>query len=144
DADRPDEQPVIPAPTPALQEQIRQADARIAALKQQLDTATPQLAAEQAQWEAGLQTRSDWTVLDPLTARSEEGLLRKLPDHSLRAEGPNPANDTYTVTARTDLKGVTAFRLETLPDPALPGGGAGRSPDGNFVLSRLSVTAAPA
>jgi hypothetical protein len=142
DADRPDENPVLPAPTPGIEEEIRKADARIAALKKQLDTLTPQLAAAQAEWEASLRPQSDWVPLDPVSSRAEGGtVLRKLADGSLRAEGPNPAGQTYTVTARTDLKGITAFRLEAIPDPALPGGGAGRADDGNFVLSHFGVTA---
>jgi hypothetical protein len=145
DADRPDETPTIPAPTPEIEEQVRKADARIAELKKQLDTPTPQLAEAQAKWEAGLRPQSDWVVLDPASFRAEKGtVLKKLPDSSLRAEGPNPDTETYTVTARADLKGITAFRLEALPDPALPSGGAGRAPDGNFVLSHVAVTAAPA
>jgi hypothetical protein len=145
DADRPDEAPVLAAPPPALEEQIRQIDARIAALKQQLDVPSPDLAGAQAKWEAELQPQSEWVVLDALNAQSQGGAtLRKLPDGSLQADGTNPANDTYTITARTDLKGVTAFRLETLPEHTLPGSGAGRAPDGNFVLSRFTVTAAPA
>jgi hypothetical protein len=142
DADRPDEGPVIPAPTPDSEAQNRTIDAKLAELKKQLDTPMPQLAAAQAQWEAGLHAPAGWVVLDPISFRAEAGtVLRKLPDGSLRAEGPNPATETYTVTARSDLKGVTAFRLEALPDPAQPGGGAGRAGDGNFVLSRFAVTA---
>jgi hypothetical protein len=142
DADRPDESPVIPAPTPDTDVQNRQIDAKLAELKKQLDTPTPQLAAAQAQWEAGLRAPADWVALDPVSFRAEAGtVLRKLPDGSLRAEGPNPATETYTITARSDVKGVTAFRLEALPDPALPGGGSGRAADGNFVLSRFAVTA---
>jgi mono/diheme cytochrome c family protein len=45
DADRADEQPVIPAPTPALGEKVRQIDARIAPLKRRLDFPTPAQAA---------------------------------------------------------------------------------------------------
>jgi hypothetical protein len=145
DADRPDETPVLAAPSPAVEEGIRKVDARIAELKMQLDTPSPQLAADQAPWEASLRPQSDWVTLEPASSHAEGGtVLRKLPDGSLRAEGPNPAGQTYTVTARTDLKGITAFRLEAIPDPALPGGGAGRAADGNFVLSHFAVTAGAA
>jgi hypothetical protein len=145
DADRADEEPRLAAPTPAFREQTRQAEARIAALKQKLDSTTPELAAAQSRWESGLQSPSSWTVLEPVAARSEAGAaLRTLADHSLRAEGANPPGDTYTITARTDLTGITAFRLEAVPEQALPNGGAGRAPDGNFVLSRFAVLAAPA
>src|SRR5262249_44177774 len=49
DADRPDEQPVIQAPTAAMEEQIRRINGQIAVLKKKLDTSTPELAAAQAQ-----------------------------------------------------------------------------------------------
>jgi hypothetical protein len=144
DADRPDESPVIEAPMPELREQRRRSDQHIAKLRKKLDTATPELAAAQVKWEARLQAKSDWVMLDPITAHSLGGVvLKKQSDGSLRAEGTNPANDTYTITARTDRKGITAFRLEVLPDASLPGGGAGRGAGGNFVLSRFSVTALP-
>jgi hypothetical protein len=144
DADHPDETPILSTPTPSQVEQNRQIDARLAELKQQLDTPTAPLAAAQAQWEADLQSSSNWVVLEPLSARSDGGaLLRKQSDGSLRAEGPNPAKDVYSISARTDLKSVTAFRLEAIPDPALPRGGSGRASDGNFVLSRFSVSAGP-
>jgi hypothetical protein len=145
DNDQPDESPLLATPTPEMLEQTRQIDARIATLKRQLDAPTPALAAEQAQWEAGLKPQSDWVLLTGAAGRSEGGaVLHPLPDHSLRAEGANPANDVYTISAQTDLKGITAFRLETIPDATLPNGGAGRAGDGNFVLSRLSVTTASA
>jgi mono/diheme cytochrome c family protein len=142
DNDQPDESPVLPAPTPVQQEQNRQIDARIAGLKRRLDVSTPELAAAQTKWEAELRGPSEWTVLEPLSSQAEKGTtLRTLPDHSLLAEGPKPGNDTYVVSARSDLRGVTAFRLEVIPEPSLPNDGAGRAADGNFVLSRFSVTA---
>jgi hypothetical protein len=134
-----------PRAPPALQEQIRRIDAQIAARKAQLDAATPELAAAQERWERDLRGPSDWVALEPLSARSEAGAsLTVQPDRSVRADGTLADRDAYTITARTDLKGPTAFRLESLPDPALPGGGAGRGPDGAFVLSRFAVEAAPA
>src|SRR5205823_1178251 len=47
------------------------------------------------------------------------------------------------IEARTDLKGITAFRVEALDDPTLPSKGPGRVKHGNFVLSELRVTAGP-
>ncbi len=142
DADRPDEGPVMPAPTPEIEAKIKQIDARIAELKKQVETPTPAVADAQVKWETELKAQSQWVVLDPLTAKSESGAtLKTLPDKSLLAEGTNPANDLYTITAKTDAKNITAFRLETLPDASLPQGGAGRAADGNFMLSRFAVSA---
>jgi hypothetical protein len=141
DNDQPDESPVLPAPSAQINKQNQEIDARIADLKRQVDTPTPQLAAEQEQWESSLRVVPEWQPLDLSEIKSEAGTTFKtLEDGSILAAGNVPANDTYVVTARTRLKGLTAFRLETLPDPSLPNSGAGRGPDGNFVLSRFSVT----
>src|SRR5204863_8939900 len=63
-------------------------------------------------------------------------------DASLLAGGKDVDNDTYTFTARTALKGITAIRLETLADDRLPKGGPGRADNGNFALTDFRVTAA--
>src|SRR5262249_34669149 len=145
DADRPDETPTIPAPNPELEEQNRRIDAKIADLKKRLDGSTPEITAAQAKWEDELRSPSEWVVLEPLSAKAESGAtLQAPPDQSLRAEGDNPPHDVYPITARTELKGITAFRLEAIPDASLPAGGSGRHADGNFVLSRFAVSAAPA
>jgi hypothetical protein len=85
-----------------------------------------------------------WTVLEPVKAVSAGGAtFTKQPDGSYLVGGPNPATDTYTITAHTDLTGITAIRLEVFSDPTLPAGGPGRAFNGNFVLTAFQVTAAP-
>src|SRR5262249_22297962 len=72
-----------------------------------------------------------------------EATLTKLDDLSLLATGKNPDFDVYTFTAKTQLKGITAIRLEALADPSMVKGGPGRAGNGNFALSDFRVTAAP-
>ncbi len=142
DADRGDEEPTMPAPTPESLEAIRQHDAQLAALKKKLDTQTPELTAAQRAWEKQLTADADWAVLPPVdTASSAGSTFEKLADGSLLAQGGSPGIDTYTVTAETDLAGITAFRLEALPHASLPGGGSGRGTAGSFTLSRIVVSA---
>ncbi|MDB5302159.1 MAG: hypothetical protein JWO87_3822, partial [Phycisphaerales bacterium] len=43
----------------------------------------------------------------------------------------------------TTAKGITALRIEALPDPRLPANGPGRAPNGNFVLTKLVLFASP-
>jgi mono/diheme cytochrome c family protein len=144
DNDQPSEAPTLAVPTPMMEEQNKQIDAQLAELRKKLDTPTQELATAQAKWEAGLRASSEWVALEPTETKTESGATLKVqPDKSLKAEGKESATDVYTVTARADLKGITAFRLEAIPDATLPAGGAGRSADGNFVLSRLAVTAEP-
>src|SRR5262245_24586564 len=141
DNDQPDESPVIPATTSEINSKLQEIDGRIAELKKQLDVSTPELTAAQEQWETPLRIEPKWTVLEPADLKAESGAtFRKIDDGSILAEGAAAANDVYTISARTQLKGLTAFRIEAIPDPSLPQGGAGRSPDGNFVLSRIGVT----
>jgi len=141
DNDQPDESPTLPAPTAEVTTRLKEIDARAAELKKQLDTPTPEIAAEQAAWETSLRIDPAWTVLEPTELTTESRtMLKRLDDGSILATGSIPANDVYSVSARTNLKGLTAFRLEALPDSTLPQGGSGRGPDGNFVLSRFVAT----
>jgi hypothetical protein len=88
-------------------------------------------------WEAA---QAPWTVLKADAMVSLEGVsLKALPDGSYLASGKNPANDTYLMTASGLPEGVTAFRLEVLPDGSLPNKGPGRAGNGNFVLSEFVV-----
>src|SRR5262249_42998258 len=54
DSDRPDESPVIPAPTPEESERTREIDTRITTLRKTLETRAPGLREAQARWEASL------------------------------------------------------------------------------------------
>jgi hypothetical protein len=57
--------------------------------------------------------------------------------------GKNPVKDTYTIAAQTKLNGITAIRLEVLPEASLPSKGPGRATNGNFVLNELKLSFTP-
>jgi len=145
DADRGDEEPRLPTPTRIeLQEQASLRD-RLAALQQQLDTPPPGLDEQLAAWESQLRERDrHWTVAAPQRAVSEGGThLRVLADQSVLAVGDvKPDLEVYRLDVPTDAKRVTAIRLETLHDDALPGKGPGRA-DGHFVINEVAVTVKP-
>jgi hypothetical protein len=87
-----------------------------------------------------------WTVLRPVEARANRPLLTVLDDHSVLASGDQGKSDTYDLRFTGDLSGVTAIRLEVLPDERLPRHGPGRvyyeGPFGDFMLSEFTLTAA--
>lgn len=85
----------------------------------------------------------EWTALKPLEMKSAGGAtLNRQDDNSILASGENPNQDSYTITARSDTKHITAFRLEAIPDPSLPKNGPGRYPgNGNYSLSGLQIHA---
>jgi hypothetical protein len=94
-----------------------------------------------------------WTVLKPTKAESKGGptpatatakdgsTLSVQDDGSIIASGNTAAVDTYTITGDVKLAGnITALRIEALADDSLPARGPGRSPNGNFVLTELTMT----
>jgi WD40 repeat protein len=128
---------------PRLVEAERQKAERTAALQGELKTYEGTLPAKIADWEKKQNTGVQWMPLDPSALSTSFGVkLVKQPDMSVVASGPQ-GRGTYTLVANTNLKGITAVRLEALPDASFPQGGPGRAPDGNFVLTEFEVKAAP-
>jgi hypothetical protein len=87
-----------------------------------------------------------WTILRPLEARSNLPLLTILEDGSVLASGDQTKRDLYQLKFRTELRGITALRLEALPDERLPKRGPGRvfyeGVAGDFFLSELTASTA--
>ncbi len=67
-----------------------------------------------------------------------------LDDGSVLVGGQVPSTTTYRIEVDTDLTGITAFRVETLTHPSLPGTGPGRGDveRPNFILSEFGVEVA--
>jgi len=129
--------PFVKVPTAEQSAQLDALSVRIAQLKQVLDTPTPELAAAQQAWEQG---QHPWTPLTPDSMQALSGTqLKTRADGAILATGPNPATETYTLQFSGLPTGVTALRIEVLPDDSLPQKGPGRASNGNFVLSELTA-----
>jgi hypothetical protein len=113
----------------------RKRQAALAAYQQSIPSRIPA-------WEAGLQRRPEWQPVEivKLTARSG-ATLTKQNDGSVLVSGKTAPRETYTIQAKTPLAGITAIRLEVLPDKTLPANGPGRAANGNFVLNELQLRA---
>jgi WD40 repeat protein/mono/diheme cytochrome c family protein len=95
-----------------------------------------------ADWEKTPAAAVEWVPLGLKVVNASNGAtLTRQPDRSIIASGKEGAG-VYTVTAETELKGITAIRLEVLVDDALPKKGPGRGKGGNFVLNEFGVQAA--
>ena len=85
-----------------------------------------------------------WTVLNPLKATSDLPHLTIENDGVVFVSGDQSKRDVYTLDYSTTLQGVTAIRLEALPDERLPSGGPGRvyyeGPSGDFFLSEITAS----
>jgi hypothetical protein len=87
-----------------------------------------------------------WAVLIPIEMKTETGTRLELQkDGTVFAHQHHPfQDDTYSLVSRSELKGITALRLEVLADSRLPHGGPGWGENGNFSLNELTLAAAPA
>ena len=121
--------------------------AKVAALRGEAerlhgDLKSKDLEAELLAYErAGAAPPPSWTPLEPVksSARSGATLTRKT-DQSLLVSGdPIPDKDVYTVTFRVPLAGITALRIDAIPDPSLPSKGPGRASSGAFVLTSVAL-----
>ncbi len=117
-----------------------EADVAAAAAEEQKQAERPETAAALGAWEKALTGAADveWVNLRPLTATAGEGVTLTVQDDlSILATGPRPDKTNYEITLPGSVRGLTGFRIETIPDERLPSKGAGRSDSGNAVLTRL-------
>ncbi len=148
DGNRQDTAPVLKVATEAQKAELGDLDKRIAALSQTMTDPIAEVDAAQADWEAHLREslahEPAWDVLIAETLNSEGGAtLTNLEDNSILAAGENPAQEVYEITARVAADQLTAVRLEGLTHESLPERRAGRSRNGNVVLTELEVEFAP-
>ncbi len=114
----------------------------MARLEAALSTDNSEINVQRDMWEKSVAGGSVWTPLELITVKSKSGATPTTqPGNSVLVTGSNPANDVYTVVGKTPIHGITAVRIEALPDVRLPAGGPGRSSSGNFILTKLKVTA---
>jgi hypothetical protein len=145
DRDLPNEEPVLPVPDAEFVRKSTAIEAQIAVVKKVFDAETPELLTELAAWETALVPSGEWSALEPTAVSASNGTeLQLQADKSILVSGPRPEKETYQLQFPLPATGITALRLETIPDAALPGGGAGRSDNGNFVLSAISASVRPA
>jgi WD40 repeat protein/mono/diheme cytochrome c family protein len=134
------------AQVPALAEQARKKAELTAKLEADLKLyKTTSFPKKTAIWEKEKSALilNRWMVVEAKTTATTNGsTLTKQPDGSILVSGPN-RNGTLTITAETQLTGITGLRLEVLTDSGLPQKGPGRAADGNFVLNEIELSSAP-
>lgn len=86
-----------------------------------------------------------WRILRPTRTAANVPALTVLEDDSVLAIGDTTKHDEYELDFTTDLKDITAVRLETLPDERLPARGPGRlyyeGQSGTFFLCEFDLLA---
>ncbi len=85
-----------------------------------------------------------WVTLKPKKASANVPRLSIEPDGTVFADGDQSKRDVYTVQLGSAPSGITAIRLEALPDDRLPSRGPGRvyyeGPFGDFYLSEIKIS----
>ena len=116
DADRGDEGPTI-AVVSDQQKRIRgELEGEIGRLERTLKTPTPETIASQVDWEKAFAVGLDWQTPKPASATSREGAeIRILDDRSIRVGSKGKA-DLASVVLLVAGPGLTALRIEALPD----------------------------
>ena len=109
-------------------------------------TPKPTLDEKFAAWLARERARTvQWQPLRPASAKSNMPLLTIEPDASVFRSGDISKSDTYELHFRDVPAGVTAIRLEALPDPRLPAHGPGMAfyegPKGDFFVAEFTLHA---
>lgn len=118
---------------------IAQAGEDLAELRNQLADYEQTLDEKIAEWEASLGKAVSWQTLTLDQMNSTAGAtFSPQEDGSILVSG-DTGKDVYRLVATTDLTGITAVRLEALPDESLAAGGPGRAGNGNFVLNELRL-----
>jgi len=96
--------------------------------------------AEMAKWEAGLKSKpTKWQVLAPTKMTATSGATFELgSDKSVLVSGKAAKTDGYSIEASSNLKQITALKIEALAYDKLDGGGPGRKE--NFVLNEVALS----
>jgi hypothetical protein len=157
------DEPEIEVPDPAIARKRAEIEAKIQAIEVDYENRFPprkdaaagdagakrkHLEAKLAEWDITNASKAGhWTPLRPTSVVSKKhATMTVLDDDSVLVSGDWPNNDTYVLELETSLSGITALKLEVLPDPSLPHGGPGRAPlfqEGDFLLSEFIACAGP-
>jgi mono/diheme cytochrome c family protein len=137
----------VPVYTPEEQKKRAYIFTQIREIEAGLQHRNPAWQEQMAKWEEKVKNdQPEWIILRPEVEDISTGGQKYLPrtDGSFLAQGYAPTKHRVKMIAKTDLKSITAFRLELLNDPNLPLGGPGRSILGTGALTEFEVEAAPA
>ncbi len=131
---------VVPDSRQALE--LARLEAKVAHAQNDYETPRPDW---QKNWEKSVQEilthESHWIVLAPHRAVSAAGGKLTVDQDQIITSERDPRNgkDTYRISVKTHLKGITGFRLEALSGGPLPARGPGRGAEGNFVVTGFRV-----
>ena len=118
---------------------------KISEVEAELQHRNPDWQEQMARWEEKVNhDQPEWVVIRPSVEADTAGGQKYLPmkDGSFLCQGYASTKHRVKMIVKTDVEGVTGFRLELMNDPNLPLGGPGRSIKGTGALTEFEVEAA--
>jgi len=137
-------EPFLVVPRPEQEQRTAAIEAELVREREVLDRPAPEEDAERAGFLRAFERTSglEWAAAAPSAARSHEGATLTLQeDGSVLASGANPDFDTHELTLVTHATDLRLVALEALGDASFFEGRVGRAPNGNAVLSGISLEA---
>ena len=120
DADRSDEFPLLPLPTPEQTQKLEQIQSEITALEAELRKPSSEVDREQTAWEAEVRVPVAWRAGRLVSGTSRAGAIREDSEGTLvvdlAAGQKAPKTQTYTLTFEAPEFPVTGLRVEILPE----------------------------
>ena len=134
--------PLLRLPTPELAKQVSDLGEQITATENELKKVEAEALPSAEEIANNLERNGiQWTVIEPEELSSSgTSAFVKNEDGSITVTGEVTPKESYTISAKTSLTGITGVRLEILPDAA--SAAVGRGPNGNAIISEFSVRAA--
>ncbi|MSR47790.1 MAG: DUF1553 domain-containing protein [Planctomycetes bacterium] len=134
-------EPAMKVPSTAMRERLVALDGDLVKAREALSVESPEEREQEQRFFAERSAGASWAKLELVKATAASGAtLAPQADGSLLASGTNPATDDFEIQMRTSAAGLRLLRVEALVDPSLQGR-VGRAPNGNAVLSGVTVTA---
>jgi hypothetical protein len=137
-------EPGLPVPSEEQAAELVRLEKAVALAQQELDQAVEvavnaapdaaTLAAGEPQWRPAKYSAAEVAGQSKLVPQD---------DGSLKVTGTIAAQETYVFTLEDVSERISGLRVEALTDDALPAKGPGTAPNGNFVLSDVSVVRIP-
>ena len=144
------DEPELDVPDPSIDQKVEANRARAAVLLDELpgkwpgDNPGTELEGRFQQWLAAERGRiRNWQTVTPRRMSSNLPLLEQEPDGVIYASGDSTKHDIFELEFDISQEGVTALRLEALPDARLPARGPGMTyyegTIGDFFLTELHI-----
>ncbi|MBI1840598.1 MAG: DUF1549 domain-containing protein [Verrucomicrobia bacterium] len=138
DADRPDDSPRHPTPTPEQANRIEELKRDLEPLRDRRDHPKMEYDLARGAWEQrALNVAREWSALPPSSAQAAKSELYVQPDRSIVAVGATPPTNIFRVTFTDLASPVTGLRIELLPVESSGATRLGRNPRGPVNLSDI-------